>query len=74
MDWQRDDRLGRIQLHPRPLLQHRREILRAIRGDAYTDANTNSDSDSYVNCDTECYSDSDAYGNGHAEAYADAKA
>ena len=67
MDRQRDDRLGWIQLHPRPLLQHRREILRAGRSLANTDSDGQPDSDGYSNADAHTYS----YGHGNSDCGSD---
>jgi hypothetical protein len=52
VDRQRDDRLGRVQQRASGLLQHRREILRAIRGDA------NANTYSYGHGNSECHSNS----------------
>jgi hypothetical protein len=66
MDRQRDGRLGRVQLHPRPLFQHRPEILRAIRADANADTYGHGNSD----CDSNSYADhhTDRYTKGKSDA------
>ena len=58
MDWQPDDRLGRLRCE---LCQHRREILRGNRSYSNTDAHGNSDGDSNSKCNTKCYSDGHPY-------------
>jgi hypothetical protein len=58
MDWQPDDRLGRLRCE---LSQHRREILRGNGSYSNTDTHGNSDSDSNSKCNTKCYSDGHPY-------------
>jgi hypothetical protein len=58
MDWQPDDRLGRLRCE---LCQHRREILRGSGSYSNTDTHGNSDSDSNSKCNTKCYSDGHPY-------------
>jgi hypothetical protein len=50
MGRQRDDGVGRIQLHPQSLFRYRRQILRAIRRNtnAYTNYKCNCDADSFA--------------------------
>jgi hypothetical protein len=71
LDWQRNDRLGRIQRQPSRPPQHRRSLLRAIRRDAnayansycYADDHTqryaNSHSYRYIYSDTETFTDAE---------------
>jgi hypothetical protein len=70
VDWQPNDRLGRIRRW-KCLFQHRREIL---RGCAESDPHTNGHAHSYANSDTDAYVHTDSYSNGYPEAYTDAKA
>jgi hypothetical protein len=76
VDWQRNDRLGRIQPH---LFEHRRAILRGYTN-RHANANTNSYADPNPNSNDygDCHSNSDCYFNSntdfHTEAYAHAKA
>jgi hypothetical protein len=69
--------VGRVQLHPLPLFEHRREILRAIRADAYVHTHGYSNSDAFAdgNCDPNSYSTSKSYTNGncnlHSNGYAE---
>lgn len=73
---QRDDRLGRVQQRASGLLQRRREILRAIRGDA--NANTNLGAYSYRDGYSNSYADQHAHrytkGKSDAETSTNAKA
>jgi hypothetical protein len=67
MEWQRNDRLGRVQRHH--LFEHRRKVLRAIWSNfhAHTDAHGNGNRYAYSNtdrnshCDTESNCNADAY-------------
>jgi hypothetical protein len=55
VDRQRNDRLGRKRLPPKPLLKHRGKILCAIRG--YTNADTYSYGHGNSDCDCNSYAD-----------------
>jgi hypothetical protein len=67
VDWQRDDCLGRIQLHPQSLFQHRRQLLRTIRRDANAYASCNCHTDGDCNCHADSYAKRNTHGYSNAD-------